>query len=41
MGRGERRLDVIELIIVARAIGTDETTLLGEIAKLVPVDAEL
>jgi transcriptional regulator with XRE-family HTH domain len=39
--RGERRLDVVELLIIARAIGADEMELLMKIAQSVPGDAKL
>lgn len=35
MERGERRLDVVELIVVARAIGIDPLTLIGDVARSV------
>ena len=34
--RGERRLDVVELIVVARAIGVDEAGFLRTVAGAVP-----
>jgi transcriptional regulator with XRE-family HTH domain len=39
--RGERRLDVIELIVVARAIGVDEMRFLQSVAAGIPKDAHL
>jgi ribosome-binding protein aMBF1 (putative translation factor) len=39
--RGERRLDVIEFIVVARAIGTDEVQLIEALAKRVPKSARI
>jgi transcriptional regulator with XRE-family HTH domain len=39
--RGERRLDVVELIVVARAIGVDEVDFLTTIAGAVPKKARL
>jgi transcriptional regulator with XRE-family HTH domain len=41
MERGERRLDVVELIVVARAIGVDEIGFLRMIAAAVPKKARL
>lgn len=39
--RGERRLDVVEMIVVARAIGVDEIQFIGELAKRVPKGARI
>jgi transcriptional regulator with XRE-family HTH domain len=39
--RGERRLDVIELIVVLRAIGADEMTFLRTVVGAVPKKARL
>ena len=39
--RGERRLDVVELIIIARALGVDEVGLISDIAGNVPQSAKL
>ena len=39
--RGERRLDLVEFLIVARAIGADETALISMVAKSIPLDATL
>lgn len=39
--RGERRLDLVEFLIVVRAIGADETTLIHAIAKSLPENAAL
>ena len=39
--RGERRLDVVELIVVARAIGVDEIGFLRTVAGAVPKKARL
>jgi transcriptional regulator with XRE-family HTH domain len=39
--RGERRLDVVELIVVARAIGVDEFRFLRTVAETVPKKARL
>jgi transcriptional regulator with XRE-family HTH domain len=39
--RGERRLDVVELIVVARAIGVDEIGFLRIVAGVVPKGARL
>ncbi len=39
--RGERRVDVVELLIIARAIGTDEIHLVSQIAKALPANARL
>lgn len=39
--RGERRLDVVELIVVARAIGVDEIGFLRTVARAVPKKARL
>ena len=39
--RGERRLDVVELIVVARAIGVDEIGFLRAVAGAVPKKARL
>ena len=41
MERGERRLDVVELIVVARAIGVDEISFLKSVAAAVPKRARL
>ena len=41
MERGERRLDVVELIIVARAIGAEELALVKSVAKRIPKNARL
>jgi transcriptional regulator with XRE-family HTH domain len=41
MERGERRLDVVELIVVARAIGVDEIGFLRMVAATVPKKARL
>ena len=39
--RGERRIDLVEFLIVARAIGTDEMALVHAVAKSLPADAAL
>jgi ribosome-binding protein aMBF1 (putative translation factor) len=39
--RGERRLDVIELVVVVRAIGLDDVTFLKAIAEAIPKKARL
>lgn len=39
--RGERRLDVVELIVVARAIGVEEIRFLRTVAGAVPQKARL
>jgi transcriptional regulator with XRE-family HTH domain len=39
--RGERRLDVVELIVVARAIGLDEIQFLRGVVAAVPKRARL
>ena len=39
--RGERRIDVVELIVVARAIGVDEVAFLRTVAGAVPKKARL
>lgn len=39
--RGERRVDVVELLIIARAIGTDEMALVSIIANALPAKAKL
>jgi len=39
--RGERRLDLVEFLIVARAIGTDEMALVQSVAANLPKDARL
>jgi transcriptional regulator with XRE-family HTH domain len=41
MERGERRLDVVELIVVARAIGVDEIGFLNTVAAAIPKRARL
>lgn len=41
MERGERRLDVVELIVVVRAIGADEIGFLRTIAGAVPIKGRL
>lgn len=38
---GERRIDVVELVILARALGADSGELLGQMAGAVPPDAGL
>lgn len=38
---GERRIDLVELVIVSRAIGINAFDLLDKIAALVPLDAGL
>lgn len=37
--RGERRIDLVEFLIVARAIGTDEMALVRAVANSLPADA--
>lgn len=37
--RGERRIDLVEFLIVARAIGTDELALVRAVASSLPADA--
>lgn len=39
--RGERRLDVIELVVVLRAIGADEMSFLKTVVGAVPKKARL
>jgi transcriptional regulator with XRE-family HTH domain len=39
--RGERRVDVIELLIIVRAIGADEIALVSKIATALPTNAKL
>ena len=39
--RGERRLDLVEFLIVVRSIGADETTLIHAIATSLPENAAL
>ena len=39
--RGERRIDVVELIVVVRAIGVDEGAFLAKIVEAVPRKARL
>jgi transcriptional regulator with XRE-family HTH domain len=39
--RGERRLDVVELIVIARAIGADEIRFLRTVVEAVPKKARL
>ena len=39
--RGERRLDLVEFVIVARAIGVDEMELVRSVAKRIPARARL
>ena len=39
--RGERTLDVIEFLIVARAIGVDGTEIIRKVATRLPSDARL
>lgn len=39
--RGERRLDVVEFLIVARAIGADEMELVRSVARRIPAGARL
>lgn len=38
---GERRIDVVELIVLARALGTDPGAILAHVAQAVPLDAGL
>jgi transcriptional regulator with XRE-family HTH domain len=38
---GERRIDLVELIILSRAIGVDPSALLTKVALLVPLEAAL
>ncbi len=37
--RGERRLDLVEFLIIARAIGADEMALVRAVADTMPADA--
>jgi transcriptional regulator with XRE-family HTH domain len=39
--RGERRLDLVEFLIVARAIGADEAIMIRAVADSLPEDATL
>jgi len=39
--RGERRIDLVEFLIVARAIGADETALIRTVSNSLPKDATL
>jgi transcriptional regulator with XRE-family HTH domain len=39
--RRERRIDVIEFIVIARAIGANPADLFGQVAKAMPMDAQL
>lgn len=39
--RGERRIDVVEFIALARAMGLDETALLDRIGRAIGEDVEL
>ena len=39
--RGERRLDLVEFLIVVRAIGADESKLIRTVANSLPEDAAL
>ena len=39
--RGERRIDVIEFIVIARAIGIDEIAVIVNIAGTLPPDARI
>lgn len=39
--RGERRLDVIEFCVVARALGYDPEELFARLAKRLPADVEI
>ena len=39
--RGERRLDVVELVVVLRAIGADEMSFLKTVVSAVPKKARL
>lgn len=41
METGERRLDVIEFLVVSRAIGVDPQSLFGDIAAEVPADTAI
>ncbi len=38
---GERRIDLVELVILCRAIGVDPSHVLHEVAPLVPVGASI
>jgi transcriptional regulator with XRE-family HTH domain len=35
--RGQRRVDVVELLVIARALGADPLQLLAEISRLISV----
>lgn len=39
--RGERRLDVVEFLLVARAIGIDGLTIMADVAAELPDDPRL
>lgn len=41
METGERRLDVIEFLVVSRAIGVDPQSLFGDIVAKVPADTAI
>jgi len=38
---GERRIDLVEFVILCRVIGLDPTDVLSDVAPLVPMDASL
>lgn len=38
---GERRIDVVELVILSRALGTDPSAILAQMADAVPPEAGL
>lgn len=38
---GERRIDVIELVVLARAVGADPAEIVGQLIDMVPPDAGL
>lgn len=39
--RGERRLDLVEVLVIARAIGADELALVRRVADALPDDAAI
>ena len=39
--RGERRVDVVELVLVVRAIGVDEVAFLATVVEAIPKKARL
>ena len=41
METGERRLDVIEFLVIARAMGTDPLQLIGEVIAAMPSDTTI